>query len=175
MKIVNKLVLWALLGSSFLYAGDNFIEYKELTKELKKEAKKNGEYATTKEVKDALKAKDWIVADVRTQLEWAAAHIQGSKRIGRQAPETALANFVLNDDDEFIRKNLIVICNSGSRASIEAQTFKKMGFKQVKIYDLYSWIDECNPVKTNYSVKKDKAGTGLKFGMFKAEHCSNKK
>jgi hypothetical protein len=37
----------------------------------------------------------------------------------------------------------------------------------VKIYD----IDECNPVVTKYTVKKDSNGTGLNFGNFYAEHC----
>jgi len=46
-----------------------------------------------------------------------------------------------------------------------------MGFDQVKVYDMYSWIDECNPIITGYSKKKDKKGTKKKFGMFKAEHC----
>jgi len=101
-----------------------------------------------------------------------SSEYQGSFRIGRQSPEKALESIVLDDNDKFVKKNLIVICNSASRASIEAQTFRKMGFKQVKVYDLYSWIDECNPVVTGYSKKKDKSGTKNKFGMFKAAHCS---
>lgn len=103
--------------------------------------------------------------------EWSAAHIKGTVRIGRQAPEKALELYALDDNGKFVKQNLIVICNSASRASIEAETFKKMGFKTVKIYDLYSWIDKCNPVITKYTVHKDKAGTGLKFGDFYAEHC----
>ncbi|MDZ7819505.1 MAG: hypothetical protein U5K55_13280 [Aliarcobacter sp.] len=46
-----------------------------------------------------------------------------------------------------------------------------MGFKTVKIYDLYSWIDECNPVTTKYSSHEDKTGTKQKFGDYYAEHC----
>ncbi len=148
-----------------------FIDYKKLSSQLKNDHKKAGTYATTKDVKKALKAKDWAVVDVRTKVEWAGAHIKGSQRIGRQAPEKALANFTLDDDGKFIKDKIVVVCNSAARASIESETFKRMGYKKVMIYDIYSWIDECNSVKTNYTVKKDKAGTGLKFGMFKAEHC----
>jgi len=163
---MKKIILAAIFVASSLMASE-FVDYKALTKKLKA-----GEtFATTQEVKDALKAKDWIVADVRTDKEWAAAHIKGSQRVGRQAPEKAIANFVLDDDDNFIKDNIIVVCNSGSRASIEAQTYKKMGFKTVKIYDIYSWIDECNPFANAYSSKKDKHGTKQKFGMFKAAHC----
>lgn len=169
MKFTNLLLATTLLATAA--TASEFIPYKSLTKVLKAEAKKAGQFATAQDVKDAIKAKDWAVVDVRTIKEWSAASIKGSTRIGRQAPESALANIVLNDDDKFIKDKLIVVCNSASRASIEAQTFRKMGFKEVKIYDMYSWIDECNPVVTGYSKKKDKKGTKNKFGMFKAAHC----
>lgn len=159
-----------LAASTSLFAGD-FVNYHNLSSKLKAENKKAGNYATTQEVKDALAAKDWIVADVRTMEEWSGAHIKGSVRIGRQAPEKGLELFALDDAGKFIKPNLIVICNSAARASIEAQTFRQMGFDTVKVYDLYSWIDECNPVVTKYTVKQDKEGTGLKFGNFYAEHC----
>lgn len=172
MKFKIMLLSFAFISTSLL--ANEFIDYKSLTKSLKAEAKKNGTYATEAEVKKAISSKDWLVADVRTMEEWAAAHIKGTVRIGRQAPENGLALHALDDDDNFVKQNLIVICNSAARASIEAETFKKMGFKTVKIYDLYSWIDNCNPVVTNYSVKKHKSGTGLKFGAFYADHCSKK-
>jgi rhodanese-related sulfurtransferase len=169
MKFTNLLLTTTLLAG--VANASEFITYKDLTKTLKAEAKKNGTMATSDEVKYALKAKDWAVIDVRTQLEWAAASIKGSNRVGRQSPEKALEGIVLDDDDNFIKDKIIVICNSASRAAIEANTFRKMGFKTVKIYDMYSWIDECNPVITGYSKKKDKHGTKKKFGSFYAEHC----
>lgn len=170
MKFTNILLATALLTT--VVSASEFIPYKQFTKKLKAQEKKAGNFATAQDVKNAIKAKDWAVVDVRTIQEWNAASIKGSSRIGRQSPETALANIVLDDNDKFIKDKLIVICNSASRASIEAQTFRKMGFKEVKIYDIYSWIDECNPVVTAYSKKKDKKGTKNKFGMFKAAHCS---
>ena len=166
----SKIVLTMGLISSTLFASE-FINYDSLTKSLKEDAKKNGLYATTDEVKMALKEKDWIVVDVRTAEEWAGAFIKGSQRVGRQTPEAAIENFVTDDDGKLIKDKVIVVCNSAARASIEAQTFRQMGFKTVKIYDLYSWIDECNPVVTKYTVKKDSSGTGLNFGNFYAEHC----
>ncbi len=169
MKL-KTIVLGVTLITSSIFASE-FVNYSSLAKGIKAEYKKAGNYASTEDVKKAISSKDWIVADVRTLEEWSGAYIKGSVRIGRQAPEKALENFVLDDKGNFIKNNIIVVCNSASRASIEAETFKKMGFKNVKIYDLYSWIDECNPVVTKYTVKKDKGGTGLKFGNFYAEHC----
>ncbi|MFA7083946.1 MAG: rhodanese-like domain-containing protein [Arcobacteraceae bacterium] len=172
MKFKIMLMSLAFVASNLL--ANEFVDYDALTKQLKAEATKKGNYATEAEVKAAIESKDWLVADVRTMEEWAAAHIKGTVRIGRQAPENALALHALDAQDNFVKQNLIVICNSAARASIEAETFRKMGFKTVKIYDLYSWIDSCNPVVTNYSVKNHKPGTGLKFGAFYAEHCSKK-
>ena len=170
MKFTNLLLATTLFATAA--TASDFIPYKQLAKEIRTQEKKAGNYATLEEVKKALNSKDWAVVDVRKKEEWAAASIKGSFRIGRQSPEKALENIVLDDNDKFIKDKLIVICNSASRASIEAQTFRKMGFKKVKVYDLYSWIDECNPVVTGYSKKKDKSGTKNKFGMFKAAHCS---
>ena len=170
MKFTNILLATTLLATAA--TASEFIPYKQLAKEIRTQEKKAGNFATLEEVKSALNSKDWAVVDVRTKEEWEAASIQGSFRIGRQSPEKALENIVLDDNDKFIKKNLIVICNSASRASIEAQTFRKMGFEQVKVYDMYSWIDECNPIVTGYSKKKDKQGTKNKFGMFKAAHCN---
>lgn len=169
MNFFKILVTTGLLASS-IFAND-FINYENLSKSLKADAKKNGLYATTNEVKMALKAKDWVVVDVRTPEEWAGAFIEGSQRVGRQIPEIAIENFVTDDNGKLVKDKVIVVCNSAARASIVAQTFRQMGFTTVKIYDLYSWIDECNPVVTKYTVKKDSNGTGLNFGNFYAEHC----
>ena len=166
----TKIVLSLGLLASSLFASE-FINYDDLSKSLKDDAKKNGLYATTDEVKMALIEKDWAVVDVRTAEEWAGAFIKGSQRVGRETSEVAIENFVTDDDGKLIKDKIIVVCNSAARASIEAQTFRQMGFKTVKIYDLYSWIDECNPVVTKYTVKNDRSGTGLNFGEYYAEHC----
>ncbi|MCB9096932.1 MAG: rhodanese-like domain-containing protein [Aliarcobacter sp.] len=169
MKLSKILFSVSLIASS-VFASE-FIDYSKLSKSLKEEAKKTGNYATTEEVKKALTQKDWAVVDVRTAEEWAAGFIKGTQRVGREAPEKALENVVLDDEDKFVKDNLIVVCNTASRAAIEAETFRKMGFKTVKIYDMHKWIDECNPVTTKYSDAEDKTGTKNKFGAYYAEHC----
>jgi len=169
MKLSNILLATTLLAGAA--TASEFTGYKGLTKHLKSESKKHGNTASTADVKKAIAAKDWAVVDVRTMEEWSAAHIKGTSRIGRQAPEKALGNIVLDDDDKFIKNKLIVVCNTASRASIEAETFRKMGFAKVKIYGINTWIDECNPVTNKYSKAKDKQGTKIKFGNFYAEHC----
>ncbi|MDD2292110.1 MAG: rhodanese-like domain-containing protein [Aliarcobacter sp.] len=169
MKLSKVLLGIGFLASS-LFASE-FINYDKLSKNLKEEAKKSGNYATTEEVKKALGEKDWAVVDVRTAEEWASGYIKGTQRIGRETPEKAIETFVTDDQGKFIKDKIIVVCNSASRASIEAEALKKMGFQTVKIYDLYSWIDQCNPVVTKYSSHEDKEGTKQKFGDFYAEHC----
>ena len=166
-----KMLLVAILATATTMMAGEFVDYKKLSSKLKAENKKSGNFATSAEVKKALKSKDWIVADVRTMEEWSAAHMKGAVRVGRQSGEKGLELYALDDDGKFIKENLIIVCNSAARASIEAQTFRQMGFKTVKVYDLYSWIDDCNPVVTKYTVKKDKKGMNLKFGNFYAQHC----
>jgi rhodanese-related sulfurtransferase len=169
MKLGKILLATTLLVG--VASASEFIGYKGLTKQLKKEAKASGNFATTSEVKHAQKAKDWAIVDVRTMEEYQAAHIPGSIRIGRQNGEKAIAAVVTDDNDNFTKPNIVVVCNTASRASIEAVTLKKLGFKTVKIYDIVSWMDECNPVANMYSKKKDKKGTKQKFGTYKVAHC----
>lgn len=170
-KIAGIIIASSLIASAAVAEAPKFKDYKALTKELQAENKKNGTYATIDEVKAALASKEWVVADVRTMDEWSAAQIKGSVRIGRESPEVALENFVLDMEGNFIKPKMIVVCNSAARASIEAEAFRKMGFTEVKIFDIYQWIDKCNPVVTNYSMSNDKSGSGLKFGEYKAQHC----
>ena len=169
MKLKTLLIAGILTSSTLL--ANEFIDYKTLTTKMVAENKKAGNYASTKDVKEAIASKEWIVADVRTKEEWSAGRIKGTVRIGRQAPEKAIANYALDDEDNFVKQNLIVICNTARRASIEAETFRQMGFKNVKVYEFYTWVDSCNPITTNYSSKKNKNGTKNKFGQVKAAHC----
>ena len=172
MKLVHSLVITAVFASGSFAA--EFISYKEMATKLLEQNKKEGLRATTDEVKKAIKSKDTAVVDVRTPLEWAGAHIKGTFRVGRQTPEMAVGNFVLDDDDKLVKDKLIVICNTAHRASIEAEVFRKMGFTEVKVYPIDQWIDECNPVATKYSGKEYHGGKDHKFGEFYAEGCSKK-
>ena len=45
-------------------------------------------------------------------------------------------------DLEFVKDKLIVVCNTASRAVIEAQAFKQMGFKTVKIYEAMNEVEK---------------------------------
>lgn len=166
----GKIILATSLFAGSLFAGE-FLTYSDLSKKLKEEAKKEGTLATTADVKKALESKDWAVVDVRTMEEWTGGAIKGSFRVGRESPEKALENIVLDDDDNFTKKKLIVVCNTASRAVINAQTFRQMGFDEVKSYGITTWIDECNPVVTKYSSTENKSGTKTKFGSYYAEHC----
>lgn len=168
---LGKIVLCSAIFFTSNLFSNNFIDYSDLTTKLKIEAKEKGNIASTEDVKKALVSSDWAVIDIRTITEWNAAHIKGSIRVGRQTPEKALSNIVLDDNDRFIKDKLIVICNTSSRASIEAEIFRKMGFSKVKIYSMTTWIDGCNPFYNKYSRKKDKHGSKQKFGAFKPAFC----
>lgn len=171
IKYITLIVVLFTTLSSASEEVSEFIEYKELTKRLKAEHVKSGTYATTEQVKKALKSEDWLVVDVRDSNEWSAAYIEGTKRVGRKNPEKLIKNFCLDFADDFTRDKLIVVCNSAARASLVSETFRSMGFKVVMIYDIYTWIDECNPISNDYTVMSSRKGTGLKFGTFKASHC----
>ncbi len=172
MRLSKIIVLLAVFFTSGM--ASTFVSYHETADKLLQQNIKNGLRATTDEVKKALKSKDTLVVDVRTVQEWAGAHIKGSVRVGRQTPELAISNFALDDDDKLIKDKLIVVCNTGHRASLEAVIFRKMGFKQVKVYPLDEWIDECNPVATKYSTQKYKEGRAKKFGLFYSASCYEK-
>jgi len=165
----KPLVLGAILFTSV--QAQEFLDYRTFSSKLIKEYKKDKNYATPEDVKRAIKSSDWAVVDVRTKEEWNGSSIPGSYRIGRQHPEINLANIVLDYEDNFVKKKIIVVCNSAARAAIEAESFKNMGFDRVMITDIYSWIDGCNPIKIFYSNKSYKEGTGKKFGYVKANHC----
>ena len=169
MKLTHTLVAMLLLTSGTVAA--DFISYKKASTALLEKNEKEGLRATTEELKKALQAKDTAVVDVRTSLEWAGAHIKGSFRVGRQTPELAIANFVLDDDGKLVKPKLIVICNTAHRASIQAVIFRHMGFSEVKVYPIDQWIDECNPVATKYSGQEYSDGKERKFGEFYAEGC----
>jgi len=172
MRLSKIIIVLAVLFTSSI--ASEFISYHTMADKLLHENIKNGLRATTDEVKKALKSKDTLVVDVRTAEEWAGAHIKGSMRVGRQTPEMAISNFALDDDDKLIKEKLIVVCNTAHRASLEAVIFRKMGFKEVKVYPLDEWIDECNPIATKYSTQKYKEGRGKKFGLFYSEACYEK-
>jgi len=110
MKL-HKIILGLMIIVNAMMAGE-FISYHQMADKLLQENIKNGMRATTDEVKEAIKTKNALVVDVRTAEEWAGAHIKGSVRVGRQTPEMAIANFVLDDDDKLIYDNLIVVCRA---------------------------------------------------------------
>ncbi len=170
MKLGKVIVAASLVFG--LANAEGFVNYKGLTHSLKEAAKKDGTIASTEDVKKALASADWAVVDVRTMDEWQAANIPGSQRVGRESPEKALESIVLDDNDKFIKPNIVVVCNTASRAAIEAQAFRQMGFKEVKIYGIETWMKECNPVNNWYSnVEADKKSKA-KFGSVLPAYCA---
>jgi rhodanese-related sulfurtransferase len=172
MKLINSLIITsALMTGSF---ATEFVNYHNVAEKLLAQEKKNGLNATAQDVRNAIKSKDTVVVDVRTDIEWASAHIRGSYRVGRESPEKMVEPLVLDDDGKFVKTKLIVVCNTAHRASLEAVIFRKMGFTEVKTYGIDEWIDECNPVMTHYSTLGNPKGKNHLFGDFYTKDCEKK-
>ena len=65
---IKGIVLAFLLGATSSLLASDFVNYNDLSKKLKAEEKKAGNYATTDEVKKALTAKDWDTLFLEQQI-----------------------------------------------------------------------------------------------------------
>jgi rhodanese-related sulfurtransferase len=76
-----------------------------------------------------------IVLDIRELDEFEMMHIKGSLHVPRGVLEGAC---VWNYDDtvpalaQARDQNIVVVCRSGNRSALAAQTMQKMGFEQVR-------------------------------------------
>jgi len=77
---------------------------------------------------------DLILLDVREPDEFSALHIQGSLNVPRGILESACDWDYDETEPELAGgrdKEIIVICRSGNRSVLAAQTMQRMGFKRV--------------------------------------------
>ncbi|MCL5023767.1 MAG: sulfurtransferase [Nitrospirae bacterium] len=116
---------------------------------------KQGLYATTAYVKHALKKKDEILLDVRTPGEYTGKDVRALR--GGHIPGAVNINYdenfregstSLKSPDELAKlysgldrkKEIIVYCQTGTRATNTLFVLKELGFQRVRNYDA-SWIE----------------------------------
>jgi len=79
---------------------------------------------STTDLKKELKDKNKQLIDVRTPGEFAANHIRGFKNI-------PLNKISRKASDLLKEKEVVLICQSGTRSNKASKIFKKLGFKQI--------------------------------------------
>ena len=96
-------------------------------KEIVDEARKDVKEIFPWDVEDRKKGNDnLLLLDIREECEYAAFHIQNSMLIPRGILETACEELIDSRDRE-----IIVICRSGNRSVLAAQTMQWMGYQNV--------------------------------------------
>lgn len=116
---------------------------------------RSGLYATTSYVKHALKKKNEVLVDVRTPAEFAGKDVRALR--GGHIPGAVNINYdenfqegstSLKSPEELAKlyssldknKEVIVYCQTGTRATNTLFVLKDLGFKKVRNYDA-SWIE----------------------------------
>lgn len=90
-----------------------------------------------------------VLLDVREAEECQHGHIDGSLRIPRGVLESfADPSSAHHPDALDPNQRVIVVCRSGARAALAAQTLKAMGYADVAVLDggLVAWQDAGLPV-----------------------------
>lgn len=107
---------------------------RNLVKKAQKDVKKVIKMEAFKEVVEK-KNYDMII-DVRTRAEFAKGHVKGAINIPRGLVEFVIwkrVGYPLTTD---ITKKIYTTCKSGGRASLTAQSLKRLGFTNVTIVDM---------------------------------------
>jgi len=84
---------------------------------------------SVKNVNELLKENDLLILDVRSDEEFRAGHLKGSKNIPVQSLSLKVASVL-----DWKNKKVLVYCHSGGRSMVASQMLKKSGF--TKIYNM---------------------------------------
>lgn len=93
-----------------------------------------------------------LLLDIREECEFSAYHIEHSMLVPRGILETACEEEYEDSVPELIEareREIIIICRSGSRSLLAAQTMQTLGYKNVKSMQsgLRGWNDFDLPLK----------------------------
>lgn len=93
-----------------------------------------------------------LLLDIREECEFSAYHIEHSMLVPRGILETACEEEYEDSVPELIEareREIIIICRSGNRSILAAQTMQTMGYKNVKSMQtgLRGWNDFDLPLK----------------------------
>ena len=83
----------------------------------------------------------YLIIDVREDYEYKAGHVPYSINISVQEIESRISEI-----SDWKEKNVVVICRSGRRSRIAAETLVRLGFKKV--------FDADGVIKYNYKLEK---------------------
>jgi rhodanese-related sulfurtransferase len=100
-------------------------------------------------------SEDLLLLDIREECEYAACHVENSMLIPRGILETACEAEYEDSVPELIDardREIIVICRSGNRSILAAQTMQWMGYKNVTSMKtgLRGWNDYELPLINRY-------------------------
>jgi rhodanese-related sulfurtransferase len=100
-------------------------------------------------------SEDLLLLDIREECEYAACHVENSMLIPRAILETACEAEYEDSVPELIDardREIIVICRSGNRSILAAQTMQWMGYKNVTSMKtgLRGWNDYELPLINRY-------------------------
>lgn len=125
-------------------------------KEIVDEARNEVQEIFPWDVEDRQKEnEDVLLLDIREECEYAAFHIQNSMLIPRGILETACEEEYEDSVPELIDsrdREIIVVCRSGNRSILAAQTMQWMGYKNVVSMKtgLRGWNDYELPLINRY-------------------------
>lgn len=103
---------------------------------------------------------DLLLLDIREECEYAAFHVENSMLIPRGILETACEDEYEDSVPELIdsrNREIIVICRSGNRSVLAAQTMQWLGYKNVTSMKtgLRGWNDYELPLINRYKETVD--------------------
>ena len=103
---------------------------------------------------------DLLLLDIREECEYAAFHVENSMLIPRGIMETACEDEYEDSVPELIdsrNREIIVICRSGNRSVLAAQTMQWLGYKNVTSMKtgLRGWNDYELPLINRYKETVD--------------------
>jgi rhodanese-related sulfurtransferase len=92
-----------------------------------------------------------LILDVREKAEFDRAHIEGSMHVPRGVLESACEYGYEETVPELVRardREIVVVCRSGNRSVLAADTMQRMGYNDVKSLKtgLRGWNDDEQPL-----------------------------
>ncbi len=91
---------------------------------------------------------DLMLLDVRTESEFATAHIPGASWMARGVAEFRLAETVRDGDTE-----IVIYCATGSRAALLKKALERQGYTNVSAHEGFdSWAGAGLPVSNAYGI-----------------------
>ncbi len=105
--------------------------FKEIINEARKEVKELFPWDVEQRMQEN---KELLLLDIREECEYSAFHVQNSMLIPRGILETACEEEYEDSVPELINardREIVVICRSGNRSILAAQTMQWLGYKDV--------------------------------------------